>query len=95
MAALADPDSRLEHAYLSQHELDRINQVIADYLDVLEEHTVTAWGSIEMKQMTTTVIITGKETPYAMDLREFAHDVRDWYENYVKYGFYRYRRHRI
>jgi type II secretory pathway pseudopilin PulG len=66
--------TRLENAYLTQQELDRTNQIIADYHDVLSNTTAQAWDTTAIKEVSAKMI-AGIRTPYNMDLRNFAEDV--------------------
>jgi hypothetical protein len=76
---LSEGGVRLEHACLMQQEVDRINEIIADYHDVLEDSTASVWDATKLLDVGLSVSVYGMPTPYVMDLRKFAEDVEKWY----------------
>ncbi len=80
---LAPPQAApFQQAYLTQHELDRINQIIADYHDVLEDSTAQLWDRTNVSSVTTRKA-AGISAPYVMDLRTFAENVHTRYASLI------------
>lgn len=72
----------MAHAHLTQQELDRINQIIADYHYVLMDSTTWAWDSIVLEGVIAIGTVFGVPAPYVMDLRKFAENVTTLYTLY-------------